>query len=85
MQTIGDKNQIGFSGYSIRKRFTKFNSVAMANFCPAFAASTYLIMASVETTKSKGDEYNQRDMSLYKLDYDQNFWNNLSLPPETKF
>ena len=38
-----------------------------------------------ETTKSKGDEYNQRDMSLYKLDYDQNFWNNLSLPPETKF
>jgi hypothetical protein len=32
-----------------------------------------------------GDETNQRDMTLYKLDYNQNFWNNLSLPPETKF
>ena len=35
--------------------------------------------------KSKGDESNQRDMTLYKLDYNQNFWDNLSLPPETKF
>jgi hypothetical protein len=24
-------------------------------------------------------------MTLYKLDYNQNFWDNLSLPPETKF
>ena len=37
------------------------------------------------TAKSTGDEYDQKDMTLYKLDYDQNFWNNLSLPPETKF
>ena len=35
--------------------------------------------------KSIGDESNQRDMTLYKLDYNQNFWDNLSLPPETNF
>ena len=38
-----------------------------------------------KNSKSKGDESNQRDMTLYKLDYNQNFWDNLSLPPETKF
>lgn len=38
-----------------------------------------------KNSKSKGDESNQRDMTLYKLDYDQNFWDDLSLPPETKF
>ena len=38
-----------------------------------------------KSAKSTGDESNQRDMTLYKLDYDQNFWDNLSLPPETKF
>ena len=38
-----------------------------------------------KTSKSTGDESNQRDMTLYKLDYNQNFWDNLSLPPETKF
>ena len=38
-----------------------------------------------KSAKSTGDESNQRDMTLYKLDYDQNFWDNLSFPPETKF
>ena len=27
----------------------------------------------------------QQDMTLYKIPYDENFWNNISLPPETKF
>lgn len=27
----------------------------------------------------------QKDMTLYKIPYDVNFWNNISLPPETKF
>lgn len=27
----------------------------------------------------------QKDMTLYKIPYDQNFWNNVSIPPETKF
>jgi hypothetical protein len=24
-------------------------------------------------------------MTLYKIPYDENFWNSVSLPPETKF
>ena len=27
----------------------------------------------------------QKDMTLYKIPYDQKFWNNVSIPPETKF
>ena len=27
----------------------------------------------------------QKDMTLYKIPYDKDFWNNLSIPPETKF
>ena len=27
----------------------------------------------------------QKDMTLYKIPYDKNFWKNISLPPETKF
>ena len=27
----------------------------------------------------------QQDMTLYKIPYDENFWNSVSLPPETKF
>ncbi len=38
-----------------------------------------------KTAKSTGDESNQRDMTLYKLDYDQKFWDTISIPPETKF
>lgn len=30
-------------------------------------------------------EFEQKDMTLYKIPYDQNFWQNLSIPPETKF
>ena len=27
----------------------------------------------------------QKDMTLFKIPYDLNFWKNISLPPETKF
>ena len=27
----------------------------------------------------------ERDMTLFKIPYDLNFWKNISLPPETKF
>jgi hypothetical protein len=27
----------------------------------------------------------QQDMTLYKIPYDEQFWMNISLPPETKF
>ena len=31
------------------------------------------------------DESIQQDMTLYKVPYDEEFWNSVSLPPETKF
>ena len=31
------------------------------------------------------DESIQQDMTLYKIPYDEEFWNSVSLPPETKF
>ena len=31
------------------------------------------------------DEYVQQDMTLYKIPYDEEFWNSVSAPPETKF
>lgn len=31
------------------------------------------------------DESVQQDMTLYKIPYDEEFWNSVSLPPETKF
>ena len=31
------------------------------------------------------DESAQQDMTLYKIPYDEEFWNSVSLPPETKF
>jgi len=31
------------------------------------------------------DESIQQDMTLYKIPYDMEFWNSVSLPPETKF
>ena len=30
-------------------------------------------------------EFEQKDMTLYKIPYDQDFWKNISIPPETKF
>ena len=34
--------------------------------------------------KFKG-ETEQKDMTLYKIPYNQSFWDNLSIPPRTKF
>ena len=31
------------------------------------------------------DESVQQDMTLYKIPYDEEFWNSVSAPPETKF
>ena len=31
------------------------------------------------------DESIKQDMTLYKIPYDEEFWNSVSLPPETKF
>jgi hypothetical protein len=30
-------------------------------------------------------EFEQKDMTLYKIPYDHDFWKNVSIPPETKF
>ena len=30
-------------------------------------------------------EYEQKDMTLYKIPYDKSFWTNISIPPATKF
>ena len=30
-------------------------------------------------------EFEQKDMTLYKIPYNQDFWKNVSIPPETKF
>jgi hypothetical protein len=39
-----------------------------------------------EKSKMKfNNESLQQDMTLYKIPYDENFWNSVSLPPETKF
>ena len=39
-----------------------------------------------EKSKIKlNNESLQQDMTLYKIPYDENFWDNISLPPDTKF
>ena len=46
----------------------------------------FLLDLNDEKSKMKfNNESLQQDMTLYKIPYDENFWNSVSLPPETKF
>lgn len=47
-----------------------------------------VFVLNLENEKGKtrlSDVSVQKDMTLYKVAYDQSFWDNISIPPETKF
>ena len=51
-------------------------------------ASEKVFVLDLEDRNSKmklNDESVQQDMTLYKIPYDEEFWNSVSAPPETKF
>ena len=48
-----------------------------------------LFVVGIKENKKDFDKFNEtlekKDMSLYKIPYDYNFWKNFSLPPETNY
>ncbi len=52
----------------------------------SYRHEVFVLDLNDEKSKMKlNSESLQQDMTLYKIPYDENFWNNISLPPETKF
>ena len=52
----------------------------------SYRHEVFVLDLNDEKSKMKfNNESLQQDMTLYKIPYDENFWNNISLPPETKF
>ena len=52
----------------------------------SYRHEVFVLDLNDEKSKMKfNNESLQQDMTLYKIPYDENFWNSVSLPPETKF
>ena len=52
----------------------------------SYRHEVFVLNLNDEKSKIKlNNESLQQDMTLYKIPYVENFWNNISLPPETKF
>jgi len=52
----------------------------------SYRHEVFVLDLNDEKSKMKfNNESLQQDMTLYKIPYDENFWNSVSLPPKTKF